>query len=187
MRKILMSSIALASAAVLAGPGMAAAHRPPTAGPPASPGAQGHGNSGQDESPAGENGQQGEEHGQGKEHGQGQEHSQAAKGRKHPVTYVFRGTYNADGTVHVLGGNAFVRKGGLVGKDVSFDFASSKFSVADTNADGQSNLSDVKTGDKVLVQSRLPRKDPGSQPFAARKLVDQANPPPSEPSEAPGT
>ena len=32
---------------------------------------------------------------------------------------------------------------------------------------------DLQDGDKVLVQARLPRRDPGAAPFAARKLVDQ--------------
>jgi hypothetical protein len=44
--------------------------------------------------------------------------------------------------------------------------------VADTNADGKRDLADVKAGDPVLVQARITKDS--TQPFAARKLNDQA-------------
>lgn len=106
-----------------------------------------------------------------------------AKGKskaKKPVAYVFKGTYKGDGVVAVTSGNAHTRKAGLVGKDVSFDLSSAKVNVADTNGDGKSDASDVKVGDKVVVQAKLPRKTPGAQPFKARKLVDQTNPKPKD-------
>jgi hypothetical protein len=98
------------------------------------------------------------------------------KGKKgdKKVTYVFKGTYGADG-VKVLKGNKHVRRAGLVGETVEFDLSDARIVVADTNADGKRDLADVQDGDKVLVQARLPRREPGAAPFAARKLVDQTH------------
>jgi hypothetical protein len=106
-------------------------------------------------------------------HGKGKQHV-------HTVMYVFKGTWTAaDGTVKVTSGNHHVRKAGFVGQSVQFDLTSAKFVVADTNSDSSQNAADLKDGDKVLVQARLPRKDPGDAPYKARKLVDQTNPPQS--------
>jgi hypothetical protein len=95
----------------------------------------------------------------------------------HRVTYVFKGTLNADGTVLVTKGNAHVKKAHLVGQSVAFDLTGAKLVVADVNADGKQDAADLQAGDKVLVQARLPRKVPGDAPYAARKLVDQTHPP----------
>jgi hypothetical protein len=96
------------------------------------------------------------------------------KGKAHNVSYVFKGTWNAaSGTVTVKHGNAHVRKAGLVGKDVKFDLTGSKLVVADTNADGSITAADLADGDRVVVKARLPRKDPGPQPFKAKMVVDQ--------------
>jgi DNA-binding beta-propeller fold protein YncE len=97
--------------------------------------------------------------------------------KTHNVAYVFKGTYEGNGTVLVAHGNSRVRKGGLIGETVTFDLSNARIVVADTNQDGQRNLDDVQTGDKVLVKARLPRTEPGAQPFAARKLVDQSHKP----------
>jgi hypothetical protein len=97
-------------------------------------------------------------------------------GKQHPVGYVYKGTYEGDGLVNVEHGNAHVRKAGLVGQDVQFDLTGAKLSVADTNADSIIDATDVLVGDAVVVKARLPKHDPGSQPFAARHLVDQTNP-----------
>ena len=102
------------------------------------------------------------------------------------VTYVFKGTFTlADGTVAVTKGNAHARKAGLVGSSVAFDFSAAKVTVDDTNGDGKRDMADVKDGDKVLVQARLPRKAPGEGPFKARKLVDQTHAQEAEEAEAP--
>jgi len=112
------------------------------------------------------------------------------------VTYVFKGTaggassgqsaglqgaglssVQAALSLQVTHGNAFVRKGGLVGTSVRFDLTNTRLTVADTNNDGLIDATDVLAGDKVLVQARLPKSDPGAQPFAARHLVDQTHPP----------
>ena len=96
------------------------------------------------------------------------------------VTFVFKGTFTAPGTVEVLGGNAHVRKGGFVGEAVTFDFASAKVVVADTNADLTLDVTDVKNGDRVLVQARLARGTEfaaDAEAVVARKLVDKTNPP----------
>lgn len=107
----------------------------------------------------------------GENHGKANGHSTT-----HGVAYVFKGTYAGEGTVEVKSGNSRVRKGGFVGQTVTFDLTSAGIVVDDTNADGQRTLADVQTGDKVLVKASLPRKDPGSQPFDAKRLVDQTHP-----------
>jgi hypothetical protein len=111
-----------------------------------------------------------------------------AKGKaKKPkkVMFVFKGTFTAPGTVQVVAGNAHVRKGGFVGNAVTFDLASAKVVVADTNADQVKDLADVKDGDSVLVQARLPRRTEYTLPadseiaeaILARKLVDKTSTP----------
>jgi hypothetical protein len=113
-------------------------------------------------------------HGQGGDHGQqGKSHG---KSEVHNVTYVFKGTWNAATGLSVKHGNAHVRKAGLIGEDVQFDLSGARLVVADTDGSGDVTAADVKDGDRVVIKARLPRKDPGSQPFAARMLVDQTNP-----------
>jgi hypothetical protein len=107
-------------------------------------------------------------------------------------TYVFKGVWHADSTVTVSGGNAKVRKGGFVGETVAFDVSAAKLRVADTDADGALTAADLAEGDKVVVQAKLPRTDPGEAPFAARKVVDQTHPASSDddaetPAPAPET
>jgi hypothetical protein len=95
--------------------------------------------------------------------------------KTHHVTYVFKGTWNAaDGSVTVKHGNHHVRKAGLIGQNVMFDLTGAKLVVADTNSDGSKTTADIKDGDTVVVKARLPRKDPGAQPFKAKMLVDQS-------------
>jgi hypothetical protein len=96
-------------------------------------------------------------------------------GHNPTVMYVFKGTYRGDGLVTVAHGNAPVKKAGLIG-DVQFNLSSARLEVADTNADGTVASDDVVTGDRVLVKARLPKQDPGAQPFVARQLVDQTHP-----------
>lgn len=97
-------------------------------------------------------------------------------GKPHDVMYILKGTYGDGGVVSVSHGNGHVKHAGLVGTDdVTVDLSAAKVTVADTNADGTADASDVLVGDKVLVQARLPKGDPGVQPFAARHLVDQTN------------
>src|SRR4051794_28931762 len=108
----------------------------------------------------------------GGDHGHGHGH-----GRNPTVMYVFKGSYGGDGAVAVNHGNGHVKKADLVGQDVQFDLSGARLVVADTNADGAVTADDVATGDRVLVQARLPKQDPGDQPFAASRLVDQSNPP----------
>ena len=92
------------------------------------------------------------------------------------VQYVFKGTLHlADTSVTVLKGNKHVRRAGLVGQTVVFDLSGARIRVADNNGDGKRDAADLQDGDKVVVQARLPRRDPGSAPFAARKLVDQTH------------
>jgi hypothetical protein len=47
--------------------------------------------------------------------------------------------------------------------------------VGDVNRDGTADLGDVAAGDKVVVKVKAPKGDPGTQPFAARQLVDQTH------------
>jgi hypothetical protein len=100
------------------------------------------------------------------------------KTKVHNVTYVFKGTWNAaGGTVTVKHGNHHVRKAGLIGQTVTFDLTNAKLVVRDTNKDGSKTAADISDGDKVVVKARLPRKDPGTQPFKAKMLVDQSSRP----------
>ncbi len=101
------------------------------------------------------------------------------------VTFVFRGTFTAPGTIEVLAGNAHARKGGFVGEALTVDLASAKLVVADTNGDGALDVTDVKDGDRVLVQARIakgtkfaaPAEGETAATIPARKLVDKTNPP----------
>jgi hypothetical protein len=104
-------------------------------------------------------------------HGHGHGH-----GGNPTTSYVFKGTYGGDGVVAVDHGNGHVKKAGLVGGDVQFDLADAKLSgVSDTDGDGYVTPGDIVTGDRVVVKARLPKSDPGDQPFAAKQLVDQTN------------
>jgi hypothetical protein len=105
-------------------------------------------------------------------HGHGHGH-----GGNPTVNYVFKGTYGGGGVVSVNHGNGHVNKADLVGQDVQFDLAGARLVVADTNGDGSVTADDVANGDRVVVQARLPKGDPGAQPFAAQRLVDQDNAP----------
>jgi hypothetical protein len=107
---------------------------------------------------------------------------------KNPVvTFVFKGRFNGssaytvESSMHVYHGNSFVRKQGFLDQDVSFDLTNARVVVADNNADGVSNLTDVAIGDKVVVKARLHKKTPGPEPFTAKKLVDQTHPPVATP------
>jgi hypothetical protein len=111
----------------------------------------------------------GDDRGNGGGHGHG-------NGGNPKVGYVFKGTYGGAGLVSVDKGNGHVKKAGLVGQDVQFDLTSAKLRVADANGDGQVTADDVAAGDSVQVKARLGRKDPGAQPFEARKLIDKTNP-----------
>ncbi|HEY7631996.1 MAG TPA: hypothetical protein VH817_14905 [Thermoleophilaceae bacterium] len=57
---------------------------------------------------------------------------------------------------------------------MTFDLGFARFVVADTNKDGAHNLAGLADGDHVLVKARLPRKDPGTQPFKARMVIDNS-------------
>jgi carbohydrate-selective porin OprB len=97
------------------------------------------------------------------------------------VTYVFKGTFTAPGTVAVTSGNAHVRKGGYVGQSVTFDLATAKIVGVDTNADLKVDVADVADGDRVLVQARVTKgtkyaaaaEDEAAAAIVARKLVDK--------------
>lgn len=118
--------------------------------------------------PAGALAHPGHGHGNGGNHG---------NGHNPTVTYRFGGAYAGDGvTVDVTSGNHHTRKAGLVGTAVQFDFTNARITAADTNGDGTVDMSDLAAGDKVVVKARLPKQDPGSQPFAAKHLVDQTHP-----------
>ena len=107
--------------------------------------------------------------------GQGQSHGKG-HAKPHNVAYVFKGTYAGNSSVAVTKGNSRVRKGGYVGQTVAFDLTGAHIVVADTNGDSAKDLNDVAVGDKVLVKAMLPKSDPGTQPFAAKRLIDQTHP-----------
>lgn len=168
MKKTIKLTAALAAAA-LALPAAAAAlpgngQGPPDhAGPPGGPpGLTGGGSQG------GANGG-----------GNGSQVDGGSNGKCPKVGYVFKGTYTGT-AVAVQSGNKHVRNAELVGTDVEFDLVNAKLVVADTNADGVSDVSDVQVGDRVLVMAKLAKCDPGAQPYAAKQLVDQTNLPADE-------
>lgn len=92
------------------------------------------------------------------------------------VSYVFHGTYAGDGSVAVTSGNNHVDKAGLTGTTVVFDLTNAKLNVKDDNGDGVADINDVAVGDEILVTSRLNRKDPGTGPYGAKKLIDKTHP-----------
>jgi hypothetical protein len=104
-------------------------------------------------------------------------HNANGHSKTHNVAYVFKGIYEGESMVKVAHGNARVRKGGFIGQTVAFDLSGARITVADTNNDGTADLNDVQVGDKVLVKAMLAKDDPGSQPFAAKRLIDQTHPP----------
>ena len=111
--------------------------------------------------------------------GKAKGHAHKGKGKgqatRRNVGYVFKGFYAGEGAVEVKRGNAHVRKNGFVGETVEFDLDGTRFVVRDVNGDGERSLDDVEVGDWVLVKARLPRKDPGSQPFEAKRLIDKSS------------
>ena len=56
---------------------------------------------------------------------------------------------------------------------VQFDFADARIKAKDASGNSSANLADA-SGDRVVVKAKLPRQDPGSQPFKARQLVEQS-------------
>jgi hypothetical protein len=92
------------------------------------------------------------------------------------AAYVFKGTFNTAGSsVSVLNGNRHVRRAGLVGQTVAFDFSAARVRVADVNGDGMRDAADLQDGDMVVVKARLPRRSPGAGRFVAHKVVDQTH------------
>ena len=105
-------------------------------------------------------------------------HGRHAQRPDRAVAYVFKGTFNVSGaTVSVVQGNRHARRAGLVGTTVAFDLSGVRVRVADTNGDGTRDAADLQQGDVVVVKARLPRRTPGTAPFAARKVVDQSHGP----------
>ncbi len=95
------------------------------------------------------------------------------------VTFIFKGVYVGDGAVKVAKGNGHVKKYKLGGKTLELDFSAAKLVVADADGNGVT-LDDVKAGDKVVVQVRVPRSFAAGTPLTVRKLVDQTRPPVEE-------
>lgn len=104
-------------------------------------------------------------------------HNANGHNKTHNVAYVFKGIYEGESMVKVAHGNGRVRKGGFIDETVAFDLSGARIVVSDTNSDQTRDLDDVQVGDKVLVKAMLPKGDPGSQPFAAKRLIDQTHPP----------
>ena len=109
-----------------------------------------------------------------KKHGRKGKHGKKDKAAKKPKSYVFKGVYKGDGVVTVTSGNSRVRKGGYVGQDVTFDLSKAKIVAADSDGVAGVSAADVKAGDKVLVQARLPRGTKAPAPAAPEAPVEAA-------------
>jgi len=97
-------------------------------------------------------------------------------GSNHPVSYIFKGTYQGDGVVTVNHGNAHARHAGLVDGDVTFDLSSAHLNVADTNAD---TVIDSPTGRPAGRRPDEPgrrrrRRGHGVRRHGVRRLVASA-------------
>lgn len=106
-------------------------------------------------------------------------------GTTKPAQYNVKGLYAGDGVVSVNHVNGHARKAGWKGTDVTFDFSVAQIRVADANGDGVQDLADVAVGDRVKVKARLPKRDPGTAPYGAQRLVDESNRPGDSGEEAP--
>jgi hypothetical protein len=116
---------------------------------------------------------------------------------KKAVTFVFKGVYKGEGVVTVESGNAHARKGGYVGKDVTFDLASAKVVAAESDNVPGLTAADLQVGDQVLVQARLPRgtkapaaaeegaEAPEPTAIVARKVIDKTHRPAEDVEAAP--
>jgi hypothetical protein len=103
---------------------------------------------------------------------------------KKAAQYNFKGVYKGEGVVTVSSGNSRVRKGGFVGTDVTFDLSAAKVVAADTDGVAGVTLADVKAGDKVLVQARLPRGTKAPKPVTEAPTATEATDEPAA-DEAP--
>jgi hypothetical protein len=117
------------------------------------------------------------DHGKGHGKSKAESHEKAhghkgGKKAKKPHTYVFKGVYKGDGVVTVSSGNSRVRKGGYVGQDVTFDLTSAKVVAADSDGVPGVTAADVKAGDLVLVQARLPRGTQAPAPTTTASTED---------------
>ena len=108
------------------------------------------------------------EHQKSHKHGKKDKAAKAKKGK----SYVFKGVYKGDGVVTVTSGNSRVRKGGYVGQDVTFDLSKAKIVAADSDGVAGVSAADVKAGDKVLVQARLPRGTKAPVPAPAEETPE---------------
>jgi hypothetical protein len=113
-----------------------------------------------------------ERHQKAEKHGKQHKHGKKDKHAKKPKSYVFKGVYKGDGVVTVTSGNSRVRKGGYVGQDVTFDLSKAKFVATDSDGVAGVSAADVKAGDKVLVQARLPRGTKAPVPAPAEETTE---------------
>jgi hypothetical protein len=126
-------------------------------------------------------------HGRGKDKSAAAEsvttHGKGAAKKAKKVTFVFKGTFTADGTVTVSSGNAHVRRGGFVRQSVAFDLSGARIVVADTNADQTLDLADVQAGDRVVVKARLAKgtkyvaaaEGQTAEQLVASRLIDKTH------------
>ena len=126
-----------------------------------------------------------ERHQKAEKHGKKDKRAKKDKHAKKPKSYVFKGVYKGDGVVTVTSGNSRVRKGGYVGQDVTFDVSKAKIVAADSDGVAGVSAADVKAGDKVLVQARLPRGTKAPAPAASEAPAEAAASEEPEVEEAP--
>jgi hypothetical protein len=113
--------------------------------------------------------------GHGGDHGAKQEHK-GAHGKKHgarTVSLLVRGTWSG-GALEVTGGNRATRRAGLVGESVTLGLSGARLRVRDRDGDGDRDEADLRDGDRVVVQARVPRGADAGAELTVRKLVARA-------------
>jgi ATPase subunit of ABC transporter with duplicated ATPase domains len=111
---------------------------------------------------------------------------QAPKGKQAEFKGLVKAVDAAAGTVTVTVQKASKHGRAHTGKDVVFTLSGvKKIKVADTNADGKKDLSDVKVGDRAKAGARIAKDADVAAPVAANKFRAKAPEATEEPAPAP--
>lgn len=123
----------------------------------------------------------GESNGKGKEKSALKGQNGKGKGKNKAKNVTLKGTVISADAAGVV---VMVEKSNKHGRHLvgtQQTFTATKVNVADTNGDLAYTTDDIADGDKVVVQARIAKDAVG--PYAARHVVDQTNPKPSDDEE----